>query len=282
MTLAHTLIAVFINLLWGSMYIVATIGLQEFPAVLFTAIRFALLCLLLSIFIPVPREQVKPLLMVGLLMGVGMYLTLYISLALAENTASVAVISKLEVPFAILLGVVILKEKFGIKRVIGVSIAMIGAVAITFDPAAIDDLPALFWMTVSAVFSAYAAIKIRLLQGVSPITITAWISLVAAPVLFTTSAIFEWDSWNRVADASWIGWSALIYTAVMSSIVSNSLQYYLLQKYPVSQVAPYMLLSPIFAVAGGVLFLDDQLTPMLMAGSFLVLLGIGWINYRQD
>ena len=50
MTLWHAVIAVLINLLWGSMFIAAVIGLREFPPILFTGIRFGLLAVLLLVF----------------------------------------------------------------------------------------------------------------------------------------------------------------------------------------------------------------------------------------
>ena len=281
MTPLHTAIAVFINVLWGSMFIAASIGLGEFPPVFFTGIRFLLLLICLCVFIKVPKQFVIPLLNIGLLMGVGMYLTLYISIALAENTSSIAIFSKLEVPFAIIFGVVLLKEHIGIRRVAGIVIAMTGAAIISFDPAAIDDLPALFWMAVSCAFAAYAMIKVRELGEIHPLTITAWVSLVGAPALLLTSFLFESNHWLVLQNASAVGWSALIYTAVVSSIIAHSGLYFLLQRYPVSQVAPFSLLSPVVAVIGGVLILDDALTPALILGGCLILFGVGWIIRRS-
>ena len=74
MTLSHTLIAVLINLLWGSMFIAAVIGLREFPPILFTGIRFGLLTIILFGFLRIPKVLVVPLLKIGLVMGVGMYI----------------------------------------------------------------------------------------------------------------------------------------------------------------------------------------------------------------
>ena len=73
---------------------------------------------------------------------------------------------------------------------------------------------------------------------------------------------------------------ALVYTAVMSSVVANSGLYFLLQRYPVNLVSPFGLLSPIFAVIGGILFLDDVLTLGLILGGVLILFGVTWINLR--
>jgi len=280
MTLWHTVLAVLINLLWGSMFIAAVIGLREFPPILFTGIRFGLLAVLLVGFLRVPRPLMASLFRIGLVMGAGMYLTLYLSVALADNTASIAVFSKLEVPFALLLGVILLGERMGVARVAGVCIAMIGAAIITFDPAAFDDLPALFWMAVSCGFSAYGFIQIRRLGRIHPFSIVAWVSVVSAPILLLTSSVFESGHLDVVQSASWSGWLALVYTAVMSSVVANSGLYFLLQRYPVNLVSPFGLLSPIFAVIGGILFLDDVLTLGLILGGVLILFGVTWINLR--
>ena len=281
MTLWHTVLAVLVNLLWGSMFIAAVIGLREFPPILFTGIRFGLLVFLLVGFLRVPRSLMAPLFRIGLVMGAGMYLTLYLSVALADNTASIAIFSKLEVPFALLLGVILLGEKMGLARITGVCIAMIGATIITFDPAAFDDLPALFWMAISCAFSAYGFIQIRRLGKIHPLSIVAWVSVVSAPILLLTSFIFESGQVDVVQSATWSGWLALVYTAVMSSMVANSGLYFLLQRYPVNLVSPFGLLSPIFAVIGGILFLDDVLTLGLIFGGSLILLGVTWINLRS-
>ena len=214
-------------------------------------------------------------------MGVGMYLTLYLSVAMAENIASIAIFGKLEVPFAVILGVVLLNEKIGIRRITGIAIAMVGAAVIGFDPAAFDDLPALLWMAVSCAFAAYAMIKIRELGNVHPLTITAWVSLVGAPVLLATSFIFEENHWQVIGESSSLGWAALLYTAIMSSVIAHSGLFYLLQRYPVGQIAPFYLLSPVFAILGAVFILDDELTSGLVIGSLLILFGVGWITKRS-
>ncbi|MEM7193402.1 MAG: EamA family transporter [Pseudomonadota bacterium] len=281
MKLSHTLLAVLINLLWGSMYVAASIGLRDFPPILFTGIRFTLLVLCLFPFLKVPRDLIRPLIKVGLLMGTGMYLSLYLSVSLASNISSIALFSKLEVPFAILLGVLLLGEKIGINRILGITIAMSGAMVIGFDPAAFNDIPALVWMAISCGFAAYGMIRIRELGSIHPLTIVVWISLVSSPTLLATSLVFENNHWDVVVQASTVGWLALLYTAFMSSVVANSGLYYLLRHYPVSQVAPYSLLSPIFGVIGGVWLLGDEITLILIVGGMMILAGVAWIHFRS-
>lgn len=280
MTVPHLLFAILINLIWGSLFVVAALALSEFPPVFFTGLRFAMLTVLLAYFLPVPASQYWPLIRVGLVMGVGMYLTLYLAIYLAENTASIAIVSKLEVPFALLLGVIILKEYIGPQRIAGVCIAFLGAMIIGFDPSAINDVPALIAMAVSSILYGFTMIMVRQLQGIHPLTITAWVSLVSAPVLLTVSLLFEQNHLAVMETASMGAWLALAYTVVFGSVISHSGMYFLLQHYPVHMVAPFNLLSPVFAVIGGILFLEDVMTPALMIGGGLVLLGVGWIYIR--
>ena len=141
-------------------------------------------------------------------------------------------------------------------------------------------LPALFWMAVSCGFSAYGFIQIRRLEKVHPFSIVAWISVVSAPALLGTSMIFESNHLEVIQASTWSGWLALCYTAIVGSVIANSGLYFLLERYPVNLVTPFSLLSPIFAVIGGILFLDDVLTVGLMIGGGLILCGVTWINRR--
>ena len=280
MTISHFFFALFISFIWGSMFVVATFALFDFPPVFFTTLRFALLSILLAPYLIVPREKIWPLVKIGIMMGVGMYLTLYLSLYLAENTASIALVSKLEVPFALILGVVILKEHIGPQRMAGISLAMLGAIVIGFDPAAVNDIPALVAMAVSSVFYALTMIMVRTLEGVRPLTITAWVALVSTPVLLIVSCSFEDNHMQVLETASLRSWLAFAYTVIFGSIVAHTGMYYLLQHYPIKLIVPFNLLSPVFGVAGGILLLDDVLTPGLIIGGAMVLVGVGWIHFR--
>ncbi len=56
------------------------------------------------------------------------------------------------------------------------------------------------------------------------------------------------------------------------------IQYPLISKYPVSGIAPFTFLTPLFGVASGGLLLGEPLTPMLVCALTLVGTGIYLIN----
>jgi O-acetylserine/cysteine efflux transporter len=86
---------------------------------------------------------------------------------------------------------------------------------------------------------------------------------------------------NAVQTASWLDWSSVAYSGLISSIVGYGLFFLLVQRNPVSVVMPYMLLMPVFAILFGVLIWGDRPGMKLLMGGALVLSGILYISLRS-
>ena len=69
----------------------------------------------------------------------------------------------------------------------------------------------------------------------------------------------------------------MIFATLFGAVLAQGGRYYLVQRYTVSMVAPLMLLTPVFAVLGGVVLLGDVLTWRLLLGSTFVICGLGVI-----
>ena len=54
-----------------------------------------------------------------------------------------------------------------------------------------------------------------------------------------------------------------------------------MRRYPVTSVAPLTVLSPLFAVAFGVLLLDDRLSTRIVVGGACTLVGVLIITLRE-
>lgn len=102
-------------------------------------------------------------------------------------------------------------------------------------------------------------------------------ALFAVPQVGLGSWLFESGQWQAMQQATWLGWGAMIYTAVMSSIVAYGIWYALLRRHPVNRVVPMTLLTPVFAVGLGVLLMDDPLGVHKLVGGGLVVAGIALI-----
>jgi drug/metabolite transporter (DMT)-like permease len=75
---------------------------------------------------------------------------------------------------------------------------------------------------------------------------------------------------------------ALIYSSVIVAFASYFTWFRLIHTYPVSELAVFTFLSPVFGVICGVLFLGEQATGGLIIGLLLVSAGIYLTNYKKS
>jgi O-acetylserine/cysteine efflux transporter len=64
---------------------------------------------------------------------------------------------------------------------------------------------------------------------------------------------------------------------VVMTAIGYGCWYHVLGRYPVNQVAAYLLLVPVASVLGGWLFLGEALTWHVVVGGGVVVLGVGMI-----
>lgn len=77
--------------------------------------------------------------------------------------------------------------------------------------------------------------------------------------------------WARV---TWQGWFGVFYMAAMSSIAGYIIFYWALRHMPASRLAAFSYLQPVMAIALAALLVGERITPHVVAGGVLVLLGV--------
>jgi O-acetylserine/cysteine efflux transporter len=75
-----------------------------------------------------------------------------------------------------------------------------------------------------------------------------------------------------------IVWMAVVYLGLVMTALGYGIWYHLLARHDVNQVMPFLLLLPVTAVAGAVLFLGETLTVYTVAGGALAIGGVAIIN----
>ena len=84
--------------------------------------------------------------------------------------------------------------------------------------------------------------------------------------------------WHSQASA--LAWFGAAYAAFASSLLGHGLYYRLVQRHPVAQVTPWLLLVPVFAIALGMAFWGDRPGPRVLLGGAMVLGGVLAIALR--
>ncbi|HLS82515.1 MAG TPA: DMT family transporter [Steroidobacter sp.] len=270
-----------VNLIWGLNLIAAKIGVAQFPPIFFTALRFGALALFLLPVLRLHRGEMKPLLAAAMLTGPAAFGLLFVGLYIAEDASTVAIATQMSVPFSTLLSVWLLGEVIRWRRTLGIVLAFMGMAIISFDPRVFTYWEGLALVVASCFVASLGLIYVKRLRGVQPLELQAWITVTGSPILLLLSLLLENGQWRALQNANWEGWTALVFTIVMSSLIAHTTWYYLVNRYPVTRLSPLTLLAPLFGVFFGVTLLKDQLTGRMLIGGAITLLGVFIVALRQ-
>ena len=282
MTTRQVLLALIVPITWGFGYALTKIGMEQFPPLLLMSLRFGIAGLILVWFTKPPWEYMKDLFIVAFIGSTIQYgLTYYGLKGIDVSTASILV--QLEGPILALLSTLILKERLGWTRALGMGLAFAGVVVIAGEPRLSSSLDSVALVISGAVFWAIAQIMISRLKSLSGITILAWVAIIASPQMLLISLAIEKDQWHSIVNASLVDWSIVFYLSFIMTVVGYSIWYHLLRICDVSKISPFLMLLPVTSIIAGIALLDEQFTLAMGIGGLLVMTGVAstLVNWRR-
>jgi O-acetylserine/cysteine efflux transporter len=277
----HLIYLIGITLIWGMNLVVSKVGVSEIPPLLFTTLRFALLAVLTVPFLRVVRGKMSAMVVAALLSGGLNFALMFAGLAIAQNVSSVAIAGQLGVPITTMLSVALLGETVRWRRWTGIALSFAGVLVMGLDPLVFAYWPSLVLVIASAFVGSLGLIAVKRLTEFKPLEMQAWFSWISLPLLALLTLYVNRPSFADLGAISMKAWAAVAFTAILGSLVAHTGFYHLVQRYPVTSVAPLTVLSPVFSVVFGVTLLGDQLTPRILAGGLLTLLGVLIITLRE-
>lgn len=279
---SELLLATSVPLLWGIGFTFAKAGLNEFPPLFLMGLRFTLAALTLVWFVPIPRGQLRQIFWISFVGSTLQYGMTFTGLSMLDASLAIIIIH-LEVPFSVLLAAIVLKDKQGSQRVLGMLISFVGIVLIAGQPSLSEQLPAILLTAAGAMTWAVGQIMVKRLENPpSGFALTAWIAVFSGPQMILGSFMFEDSQLESLANASWIGWGVILYLALIMTVLDYGIWYHVLSRNHVSKVMPVMLLLPVSTIASSMLFLGEEPSPMIFVGAAVVIGGVSMIVITKD
>ena len=269
----HVLMAIAVPSIWGLGFAVAKVGLGPFPPLFLMGMRYGLAALVLVWFVRPPFGVMGKVFAAAVISGSITYGLIFSGLR--EIYASTAIlVVQLEVPFLAVLGVVLLKERMGLRNILGMILAFGGVVLIAGEPRVQDNMTPVLMVIVGGLFWALGQIMIRRLGSLGSLRLLAWIATFASPQLFIASFFLEHGQFTALAQAGPREWLVILYLGLIMTALAYGMWYHVLAHCEVNRVAPFLLLNPVAAVISSVILLDEELTLMVGLGGLVVILGI--------
>ena len=263
-----------VMLIWGINNAAAKVATEVMPPLMVGALRFAIAAACLVWFVRPPFPNWKSLLIIAVVGGPIHYGLIYLAFWLAHDVSPVTVATQLWIPLTSLFAFLLLGERISRMATIGLVIAFVGVAWMTLDPHALQDWKAIAVGALGASAWALTTVIARRTTSIPPLKMQGLLALMAFPALTIGSLVFETGQWEAVQVAPPIVWGTLVWAGLVSSVFATSLIFWLVQRREAGRVTPYLLGSPLVSILIGWLWMGDVLTPQIVTGVAIALIGV--------
>ncbi|MDT0399333.1 MULTISPECIES: EamA family transporter [Streptomyces] len=274
---SHLLLAVLVTAVWGVNFTVIEVGLDHFPPLLFSALRFLVAALPAVFFVGRPKVAWKWIVGVGLALGVAKFGLLFVGMDAGMPGGLSSLVLQIQAVFTALFAFALLGERPSRIRLVGMTIALAG-----IGVAAVDEGtsgPLLGFALVVAAAACWGVSNVLTRRAAPPdaLNFMIWVSTVPVLPLLGLSLLLEGPS--RDLDAlrglDWAGAGTVLFVAWVATVFGFGAWGWLLRRHPASTVAPFSLLVPVFGMSSAALFLGESVTPLRWCAAALLVGGVG-------
>ncbi|MFG2496841.1 EamA family transporter [Streptomyces sp. NPDC048441] len=274
---AHVLLAVLVTAVWGVNFVVIEVGLDHFPPLLFSALRFLVAALPAVFFVGPPKVAWKWIVGVGLVLGVAKFGLLFIGMDAGMPAGTSSLVLQIQAVFTALFAFVALGERPGRVRLAGMVIALAGIGVAAVDEGEAGPLTAFALLIAAAACWGVSNVLTRKASPPDSLNFMVWVSTVPVLPLLGLSLLFEGPTADLAALRSldWQGAGIIVYVAWITTVFGFGAWGYLLRRHPASTVAPFSLLVPVFGMSAAALVLGESVSALGWCAAPLLVGGVG-------
>jgi O-acetylserine/cysteine efflux transporter len=268
----HVLLAVLVAAIWGFNFVVLKVGLDEFPPILFSALRFLAAAVPAIFFVGRPSVAWRWIISVGLVLGVAKFSFLFIGLKVGMPAGLGSLVLQSQVIFTTVFAAVVLRERPKPVQITGIALAVAGIGVIAWDYGVSSPLLGFLLLVGAGACWGVSNVLMRYAKPADTLRFMVWVSAVAVLPLFALSLLTE--DVSALGRLDWAGAGAVGYVAWISTLLGFAIWGFLLRQYESSVVAPFSLLVPVFGMFSAWVFLGEELSGLQAAAGGVVLAGL--------
>ena len=276
MRTSHVALAVLVAAIWGLNFVVIEVGLEDFPPLLLSALRYLLASLPLLVIGGRAGVPWKWILAVGGAIGVVKFSLLFVGMDVGMPAGLASLVLQAQAFFTVGFAVVLLGERPRLAQAAGLLLAT-GGLALVASGLDGVATPAGFALVIGAAAAwGVGNVAIKRAAPPDPLRFMTWMCVVPPLPLLALSLAFEGPEavGDALAGIDLGGFGAVAYIAFAATTVGWGLWGYLLRENSAGTVAPFSLLVPVFGLGFAALLLDEPLTVRTVIAAVLVVSGV--------
>ncbi len=304
MTPIYTALAVLVTFIWGVNFTFIAWGLESFPPLMLTALRFFFTAVPLVFFLKPPKFN-RTLLIYAIGTFVMQYAFVFTAMHLGASAGLTALLLQIQIFITVLLAYFILGEAVSRMQIIGMLVGVLGLSVIALNLGGDMPLAGFVCILIAAIGWSFGNIASKQAstqaaqQGsdvaiissntgknkasaLAALALVVWGGLIACVILTLSSLMFETEAWQLATftEASLKSWLSLGFIVYVSTLIGFGLWAHLLSQNTASKVMPFALLVPVFGMTTSVLLTGEVVTWWKMLAMVLILSGLVLANMK--
>jgi O-acetylserine/cysteine efflux transporter len=272
----HIATAIAVAAIWGFNFVVIKVGLDHYPPILFSGLRFAFAAIPLVFFVPRPKIPWSILGGIGFFIGIVQFTLLFLGMKAGLSPGLASLVIQSQVFFTTILAMVFLGDRMTRVQIIGMGVAFCGIALIGIFQDAHVTLIGLALVIGAALSWSVANILMKKAGNVDMLHVMVHASLVVPiPLIFLSLLVEGRDTVvASLMAVTWEGFWVLLFNGWIVTVVGFGLWGMLIRRYGASQVVPFALLVPVFGMSSSALLLGESFGPMRLVAATLVIVGL--------
>jgi drug/metabolite transporter (DMT)-like permease len=267
---------------WGSTWLAIKMSLESFPPFISAGLRFIIASITIftlmrfrGLELQTDKEALRLYFMMGFFSFVIPFGLVYWAEQFVDSGLASVLFAVYPFFVAIFSYFMIPNEKIGLVRIIGMLLGFLGIVIIFHDSFSFtinDYIIGMFAIVLSAAMQAFMAVTIKKHgKYLNPLTMNLVPMLIAGITMTLVGMFIENISSIRITERGLI---AVLYLAVIGSVVTFTSFYWLLKKVSVIIMSLIAFITPLVAIFLGWILYSETLSEKHMVGTAFVLAGV--------
>lgn len=237
-------LALFVAVNWGFTFVVISWGLDDFPPLLFSALRFVGVVFPGLLFVRRGNVPWDVILKVGLIFGVGYFALLFVGMDVGMPAGLTSLVVQSQALFTAVLASALLGDPPVPVQKIGMAVAFGGLALIGWEQAGEASLYGLALVLGAAVTWGMTNIVIKRAGNVDMFRLMVWMGLVPILPLLAFSGMFETGQADAILHMGWRGLGAIFYMGSVATVLGFGVWGGLIARNSPNVVAPFRSWCP--------------------------------------
>ncbi len=282
MTAKDICITLLLMCLWGLNFSAIKLGASQTDPILLTAFRFLFAVFPAIFFVKRPPEPVRYLLAYGLVFGLGVWGMMVWSINIGVSVGMAPLLMNMSLISSLVLGYFVFNELLSVNKLIGVVLSLAGVLVSLALSDGSMPLQALPLIMIAATSWSLLALIVKKSETKHVFAFSVWGMLFAPIPLIAFAYILKGGQpfIDLPGQLNAQVWFSILFQAYPTTLFGYWLWNKLTLKYPLSTMAPFSLLTPIFGLLGGVLFYSEEVSLIKLLAFVLILSGLAVSQLR--